>query len=245
MKNKKAQIFAMLLVLAVIVVITYSLFTFITTQGFFRGVSSPKNLHALYEDSLAFEMFSSNAAEISIIQSYNSIAKQNLFAPKDAVYADNHINLTGGIVNTDQLLLIQSNNSLNLLIEEYPDNKFSDMEFFAAFENSKLSFNSQKKINTEVEGNFAYSAVYFFKPNLEFSLSKLHLFSFEEIYSEAKRCKALPTAEEIGVCINLGYYDSAVKIDGSKIFFDFSSKRNFLLDGKELTPIKISFFLDA
>ncbi len=229
-KSKKAQIFGLLITLAVLLTCSYAIFKFITAKtGVADMFNSPAKILELNQEKEKFESYARESAKLSVAEAYREISDKVKFASSECAIESGYINFCSLANDIDEELSFLVENRINKLISNYPNADFNKIIYAVSIKDKQINFDTDKlQLRGFAEGIFGYSFTYDFNPSFLLSFDELGLHTFQEIYSKANECKS---NENIVDCMSkLQNFDTWVKKSDGKIYFDLKSKQRYFID---------------
>lgn len=230
MMNKKAQIFALGMTIAVFLLCGWALFRFITAKtGVADMFNSPAKIIELNQEKEKFEFYARESAKLAIAEAYQEIADTGKFAGSECTVESDYINFCSLALNIDEELSFLVGNRINKLISNYPNADFNKIIYTVSIKDKQINFNSDKlQLRGSAEGTFGYSFAYDFNPSFLLSFDEVSLHTFQEIHAKANECSS---KENIVDCMSkLQNFDTWAKKSDDKIYFDLQSKKGFFID---------------
>ena len=227
-KEKKAKIFSLFLVFITLIVSGFVFYAFITqnTKNIPKfSISGELSEFNTQQDS--FRDYSIHSAKSFTLEAFYDIISNFKFAGASCKIEGDYIEFCSVASRLD----IENNFNTYFLanfkdsIKKYPFSEFNDVDYTLEIKDVYLNFNSAKK-GRELNA-VDFTAKTSFDPS--FSLDTRNIYSgiilldFQEVYNKASECKTKSSESEIKNCINIKGYETEIRINGGKVYFDLKA----------------------
>lgn len=245
LRDKRAKIFEVILVLTVLIACSYAIFFFVSEKNAKDAkVIAPLELSEFYLDEEEFSLYAYEAAKIASIEAYKKIIENSEFASSNSIFHSSYPEYIEFNLNSQfsDIFKNKFESEFFNLISKYPKDEFKNINFNFEIniEENKIILSSEpinrkQKLNFDIEHEFDAS--------FELSILDIGLnLDFPNILEKADNCK---TATDLLTCMDILNFDAGVRKENSEYFFDLKTEKSFIFQNadKELKRIEIKFYL--
>ncbi len=240
--NKKAQIFALGLVLITLVAMGYTLYTFVVISGNIQeSIGPPNKLIEAYNSQTKLLFYAKESAGLAVPDAFNFIAEEKAASGDCVIDGSGYVGWSStckpDTKDIEENFLLEFKKSYGGYIQEYPEK----VNFSVTLEENKIKLEAESvTLNfTEKEYNVSFT----FEPSFSTNISAfgLSLADFESIYFGAQYCKNKNTTK-VKNCMTekIKNWHTDVEFKEPNLLFDLSTKQSFFIDDG-FSAIKLKF----
>lgn len=251
-KNKKSQIFELLIPILMFILCSIALFLFITNSGKLKlSLLSPTKLSDMYTSKDKFMLFAEDSAKLSIMQAYYEIARDNRFAGNCVIDTDGYIKLCEISESLNNEFAAKITEIFSGYLNSFSDKQFEEVNYKINVNNEIVNFDSEKiNLHTQIQGIlFPFGTIYTFDPSFRIDMKEFGLDNLGTVVKTSRDCfDKTKSLNSITECIKqIKTFSPSIKIEGNKAFFDLTSNKRFFYS-QDSQPvydtIKIKFYLE-
>jgi len=243
--NKKAQIFAVGLVLITLIAMGYALYTFVVIKrGAEESIMPSAKLIDAYDSKTKLLFYAQESAKLAVRSAFNLIAQEKAASGDCTIdgsgYVEWSANCKPDTKEIEENFLSEFKKNYENYIEDYPEKTNYSITLDASKKNSINLDAESITINISEE---EYNATFTFEPSfsIDISLFGLDLTDFEGIYSATQNCKS-KDALNVKNCMieKIKNWHIDAELKEPDLLFDLQTKQTFFFDDT-FSPIKLKF----
>jgi len=240
--NKKAQIFAVWLVLITIIAFGYALYTFVAISGKLQeSIGPPTKLIDAYDKETKLLFYAKESARLAAQDAFNFIAEKKAASGDCVIDGSGYVgwssNCKPNTTEIEENFLLEFKKSYESYMKDYTEKT----SYNITLEKNNINLNAESITLNATEKE--YNASFTFEPSFSIDISAfgLDLTDFESIYSATQNCKGRD-ASKVKNCMTekVKNWKIDVEFKEPSLLFDLTTKQSFFFDDG-FSAIKLKF----
>ncbi len=241
-ENKKAQIFAVGLVLITLIAMGYALYTFVMIKGDVEESIMPSvKLIDAYDSKTKLLFYAQESAKLAAQNAFNFIAQEKAASGNCTIDGNGYVgwssNCKPNAKEIEENFLSEFKKSYESYMKDYTEKT----SYNITLEKNNINLNAESITLNATEKE--YNASFTFEPSFSIYIPAfgLDLTDFESIYSAAQSCKS-KDALNVKNCMmeKIKNWHTDVELKEPELLFDLTTKQIFFFDDG-FSAIKLKF----
>lgn len=244
--NKKAQIFAVGLVLITLIALGYALYTFVMIKGNTEtSLRPPIKLIDAYDAKTKLLFYVKESAKLAAQHAFDFVAEKKAASGNCTIDGNGYVgwssNCKPNTTEIEENFLLEFKKSYESYMKDYPEKTSCNV----TLEKNKINIKAANITLSITEKE--YNASFTFEPSFSADVSDfgISLTDFESIYLAAQSCKS-KDALNVKNCMTekIKNWDTNVELRETSLLFDVITQKGFFFE-EGFSAIKLKFKIES